>query len=56
MVLKLSTDIVIVGAGTSGCVAATRLVNAGLQVILIDAGPDFGHSDQNNWPASQGDL
>ena len=50
MVLKLSSDIVIVGAGTSGCVAATRLVNAGLQVILIDAGPDFGHSDQNNWP------
>ncbi len=50
MVLKFSSDIVIVGAGTSGCVAATRLVGAGFKVILIDAGPDFGHSDQGNWP------
>jgi choline dehydrogenase-like flavoprotein len=32
-------DYVVVGAGSSGCVIANRLVNAGKQVLLLESGP-----------------
>jgi predicted dehydrogenase (TIGR03970 family) len=33
-------DVVVVGAGTSGCALAARLVDAGLRVLLLEAGED----------------
>lgn len=33
-------DIVVVGAGAAGCVAATRLAQSGQSVLLLEAGPD----------------
>ena len=44
-------EILIVGAGTSGSVVATRLAQAGFNVILIEAGPDFGPQKENRWPS-----
>lgn len=32
-------DFLIVGAGSSGCVLASRLVRAGLKVLLVEKGP-----------------
>lgn len=32
-------DYLIVGAGSSGCVLTSRLVRAGLQVLLVEKGP-----------------
>ena len=32
-------DIVIVGAGSAGCLLANRLSATGLRVLLIEAGP-----------------
>lgn len=35
-------DFLIVGAGSSGCVLASRLVRAGLKVLLVEKGPADG--------------
>src|SRR5438477_12266232 len=34
-----SADIVIVGSGVAGSLAAVRLANAGLKVLIVEAGP-----------------
>ena len=44
-------EILIVGAGTSVSVVATRLAQAGFNVTLIEAGPDFGPQKENRWPS-----
>lgn len=44
-------DVVIVGGGSSGAVIAARLVEAGVDVILVEAGPDYGSFGGGLWPA-----
>jgi choline dehydrogenase len=36
------TEVIVVGAGSAGGVVATRLCQQGLQVDLVEAGPDYG--------------
>ncbi|WP_337660507.1 GMC family oxidoreductase [Anderseniella sp. Alg231-50] len=39
--LPRSTDVLVVGAGAGGAAAAWALARKGVQVVLIDAGPEF---------------
>ena len=39
--VQVDYDVVIVGGGSAGCVMATRLSQADLSVLLIEAGPDY---------------
>jgi len=50
-VSNLGADVVVVGAGSSGAVVAGRLAAAGVDVMLIEAGPDYGPLVAGNWPA-----
>lgn len=43
-------EVVVVGGGTSGNVVAARLAEAGLEVLLLEAGPDFGPQGDAAWP------
>jgi choline dehydrogenase-like flavoprotein len=45
-----SADVVIVGGGTAGCVVAARLAEAGADVLLLEAGPDYGPLSEGRWP------
>jgi choline dehydrogenase len=44
-------DAVVCGGGTAGSLVAARLVEAGRRVLLLEAGPDYGHLDEGRWPA-----
>lgn len=39
-----------VGGGTAGCVIAGRLAESGHEVLVLEAGPDYGSFDERSWP------
>lgn len=43
-------EVVVIGGGSGGAVVAGRLVEAGVSVVLVEAGPDYGHIDEGRWP------
>jgi choline dehydrogenase len=52
MSTSASPDVVVIGGGTAGCVVAGRLAErADRQVLLIEAGPDYGSRTSGRWPA-----
>jgi choline dehydrogenase len=44
-------DAIVCGGGTAGPVVVARLVAAGHRVLLLEAGPDYGPSEGEAWPA-----
>ncbi len=45
-------DVVVVGGGSAGCVVAGRLAAEGAaDVVLLEAGPDYGAQGDPRWPA-----
>lgn len=50
--LPTRADTVVIGAGTSGCVAAAHLIDrTDASVVLLEAGPDYGPFDTCQWPS-----
>ena len=49
--MRERADVVVVGGGSSGAVVAARLAEAGIQVTLVEAGPDYGAFTEGMWPA-----
>jgi len=48
---RYSCDVVVLGGGTSGCVVAGRLAaESDADVIVLEAGPDYGPRDSGRWP------
>jgi choline dehydrogenase len=45
-----SADIVVIGSGAGGAPAAARLAESGAQVVLLEAGPDYGPFASGAWP------
>ena len=43
-------EFVVLGGGTSGCVVAGRLAETGRDVLVVEAGPDYGALDAAGWP------
>jgi choline dehydrogenase len=48
--MSAELDVIVVGGGTAGCAVAGRLAEAGAEVLLIEAGPDFGPVNSGRWP------
>ncbi len=49
--LPQDAEYIIVGGGTAGNVVAARLAEAGKDVLVLEAGPDFGPQGDPAWPA-----
>ena len=46
------SDTVVIGGGTAGAAVAGLLAERGGQsVLLLEAGPDYGHLEEGRWPA-----
>lgn len=53
MALPTATDILVVGGGTSGAALAGLIArDTDREVLLLEAGPDYGPLDGGGWPAS----
>ena len=50
MARSSSFDILVVGAGSAGCVLAGRLAASGRRIGLVEAGPDYGAYGDGRWP------
>lgn len=46
-----ASEYVVVGGGTAGNVVAARLAEAGHEVLVLEAGPDFGPQGSAAWPS-----
>jgi choline dehydrogenase len=46
----LEAEIAVLGGGTSGCAVAGRLGEAGRDVLVMEAGPDYGALAGGGWP------
>ena len=52
MASTVACDVAVVGGGSSGCVVAGRLAaETEAEVVLIEAGPDYGRRTSGRWPA-----
>ena len=50
MTMKTSAETIVVGGGSAGCALAGKLSAAGKEVLLIEAGPDYGARGSDTWP------
>jgi choline dehydrogenase len=48
---ELTAEIVVIGAGSSGSTVAGLLAAAGREVVLLEAGPDYGPFGDARWPS-----
>src|SRR5438067_13446360 len=48
-------DVIVVGAGGGGAVVAKELAQRGLDVLLLEAGPRFAHSERE-WPHFENEV
>lgn len=55
-VMPDAAEYIVVGGGTSGNVVAARLAEAGADVLVLEAGPDFGPFGSPDWPADMLDA
>ncbi len=52
MTERLACDVLVVGGGSGGCVVAGRLAaESEAQVLLVEAGPDYGRRASGLWPS-----
>jgi choline dehydrogenase len=49
--MVMRADVVVVGGGSAGAVVAARLAERGVDVVLVEAGPDYGAFGSGRWPA-----
>ncbi len=47
----IEAEVAVLGGGTSGSVVAGRLAEAGRDVVVIEAGPDYGALADGGWPS-----
>ena len=48
---QLTAETIVIGGGSGGAVVAGRLAAAGRDVVLVEAGPDYGSFGDPRWPA-----
>jgi choline dehydrogenase len=49
--LPTEAEVIVVGGGTAGPIVAARLAQAGVNVLVLEAGPDPGPLGDPSWPA-----